>query len=129
MAIVADEYGGTAGIITLEDILEEIVGDINDEFDEDEIFYSQLDEENFIFDGKTALTDVVRVMDLDDESFEKIRGEAESIGGLVVELSGKIPRPKEKLEYENFIFTVELSDRRRVRRVKVTHKKNDEPSS
>jgi len=122
MAIVVDEYGGTAGIVTMEDILEEIVGDINDEFDEDEVFYSKIDDDNYIFDGKTALTDVVRVMDIGDESFEAIRGEAESIGGLVVELSGRIPRPKEKIEFEDFIFTVELSDRRRVRRVKVTKK-------
>jgi putative hemolysin len=122
MAIVVDEYGGTAGIITMEDILEEIVGDINDEFDEDEVFYSKLDDDNYVFDGKTALTDVVRVMNLDTESFEKIRGEAESIGGLVVELAGKIPMPKEKIDFENFTFTVELSDRRRVRRVKVSRK-------
>jgi gliding motility-associated protein GldE len=122
MAIVVDEYGGTAGIITLEDILEEIVGDINDEFDDEEVFFSKLDDNNYIFDGKTALTDVVRVMDIDDESFDEIRGEAESIGGLVVELTGKIPRPKEIFEYQDFIFTVELSDRRRVRRVKITKK-------
>ena len=122
MAIVVDEYGGTAGIVTLEDILEEIVGDINDEFDEDEVFYSKLDDNTFIFDGKTALTDVVKVMDINDESFEEIRGEAESIGGLVVELSGRIPRPKEQIEFGDFVFTVELSDRRRVRRVKVSKK-------
>jgi len=122
MAIVVDEYGGTAGIVTLEDILEEIVGDINDEFDEDEVFYSKLDDNTFIFDGKTALTDVVKVMDINDESFEEIRGEAESIGGLVVELSGRIPRPKEQIEFGEFVFTVELSDRRRVRRVKVSKK-------
>ncbi len=122
MAIVVDEYGGTAGIVTMEDILEEIVGDINDEFDEDEVFYSKLDDHTYIFDGKTALTDVVKVMDIGDESFETIRGEAESIGGLVVELSGRIPRPKEKIEYEDFTFIVELSDRRRVRRVKIIKK-------
>jgi putative hemolysin len=122
MAIVADEYGGTAGIITMEDILEEIVGDINDEFDDEEVGYNKIDDDNYLFDGKTALTDVVRVMGLSNESFEKIRGEAESIGGLVVELSGKIPRPKEKIEYQDFEFTVELSDRRRVRRVKVSKK-------
>jgi len=120
MAIVADEYGGTAGIITMEDILEEIVGDISDEFDDDDVLFTKIDDDNYIFDGKTALTDVVRTMNLDDEIFEKIRGEAESIGGLVVELSGKIPRPKAQLEYQDFVFTVELSDRRRVRKVKVS---------
>jgi len=126
MSIVVDEYGGTAGIVTMEDILEEIVGDINDEFDEDEVFYSKLDDNTYIFDGKTALTDVVRVMNIGDESFEKVRGEAESIGGLVVEHSGRIPRPKEKIEIGDFDFTVELSDRRRVRRVKVSRKMSEE---
>jgi CBS domain containing-hemolysin-like protein len=104
----------------MEDILEEIVGDINDEFDDEEVFYSRLDDENFVFDGKTSLTDVIRIMDLEDEVFEKVRGEAESIGGLMIEMAGKIPASGEKMQYENFRFTVELSDKRRVRRVKVS---------
>jgi gliding motility-associated protein GldE len=120
LAVVVDEYGGANGIVTMEDILEEIVGDINDEFDDEEVFYSRLDDENFVFDGKTSLTDVIRIMDLEDEVFEKVRGEAESIGGLMIEMAGKIPASGEKMQYENFRFTVELSDKRRVRRVKVS---------
>lgn len=129
LAIVVDEYGGTSGIVTMEDILEEIVGDINDEFDEDEIFYSRLDDENFVFNGKTSLNDVVKVMNLEDEIFDKVRGEAESIGGLVTELSGRIPLPGEQINFENFVFTVESSDRRRVKRVKISMVNAEEPGN
>jgi CBS domain containing-hemolysin-like protein len=96
------------------------VGDINDEFDEDEIYYSRLDNENFVFDGKTSITDVGRVMNLDDETFDKIRGDAETIGGLMIELAGRIPTTGQTIKYGNFAFTAELSDKRRVRRVKVS---------
>lgn len=127
LAIVVDEYGGTSGIVTMEDVLEEIVGDINDEFDEDEIFYSRLDDENVVFNGKTSLNDVVKVMNLDDDVFEKVRGEAESIGGLVTELSGKLPLLGEQIQFDNFIFTVESADRRHVKRVKLSLVKEEEP--
>lgn len=122
IAIVADEYGGTSGIITLEDILEEIVGDISDEYDEadDELRYSKLDDNNYVFDGKTALNDIYRLLDLDEDTFESIRGEADTIGGLVLAIAGRFVFNKEKVTYENFIFTVESADRRRVKRVKLT---------
>ncbi len=119
LAIVVDEYGGTAGIISMEDILEEIVGDINDEFDDDEVQYSILDETNAVFNGKTSLNDVIRIMNLEDDVFEIVRGEAESIGGLVVEMAGNIPAIGETHTYNNFQFTVESADRKRVRRVKL----------
>ena len=127
MAIVVDEYGGTAGLVTLEDILEEIVGDINDEFDDDEMYYSRLDDENFVFDGKTSLSDVVRIMDLNDVIFDEIRGEAETIGGLMIELGGRIPDLGQTINYGNFAFTAELSDRRSVKRVKVSLMANATP--
>ncbi|RYD81336.1 MAG: CBS domain-containing protein [Sphingobacteriales bacterium] len=120
LAIVVDEYGGTSGIITLEDILEEIVGDIRDEFDEDEINYSKLDKDNFVFEGKTPLADVIRIMNLEAEIFDEIRGEAETLGGLLVEISGTIPQAGEKINYNHFCFTVENADGRRVRRVKIS---------
>ena len=119
-AIVVDEYGGTAGIISMEDILEEIVGDINDEFDDDEVQYSRLDDANVVFNGKTSLNDVIRIMNLPDDIFEIVRGEAETIGGLVVEMAGKIPLIGETHVFNNFHFIVESADRKRVRRVKVS---------
>ncbi|MEX0968387.1 MAG: gliding motility-associated protein GldE [Bacteroidia bacterium] len=120
LAIVVDEYGGTSGIVTLEDVLEEIVGEINDEFDEEEIFYNKIDDHNYVFDGKTSLTDVTRVMNLEEDAFDKVKGEAESIGGLVVEMSGRIPDLQEQIPLKGFVFTVESVDKKRVRRVKVT---------
>lgn len=128
IAIVVDEYGGTSGIVTLEDILEEIVGDISDEYDEadDELRYSKLDDYNYVFDGKTPLNDIYRLLDISEDTFEDIRGEADTIGGLVLAIAGRFVFNKEKVQFENFIFTVESADRRRVKRVKMTIVESDE---
>lgn len=131
IAIVVDEYGGTSGIVTLEDILEEIVGDISDEYDEadDELRFSKLDENNYVFDGKTPLTDIYRLLNLDEETFDEIRGEADTIGGLVLAIAGRFVLNKEKITFQNFIFTVESADRRRVKRVKFTIVTDDEKNT
>lgn len=120
MAVVVDEYGGSSGIITLEDIIEEIVGEISDEFDEDELAYSKLDDNNYVFEGKTALMDMYRVLDISGEKFENEKGDSDSIAGFILELSGKIPQKNEKIRFENFLFTIEAADKRRVKRIKVT---------
>jgi gliding motility-associated protein GldE len=127
MAVVVDEYGGTSGIVTLEDIVEEIVGDIHDEFDEEEVMYSKLDDQNFIFDGKTALTDVTRIIDENEDVFDAVRGDAETIGGLIIEMAGRIPTLNEQFDYKSFRFTVEQVDRRRVLRVKINIGTEEKP--
>ncbi len=123
IAIVVDEYGGTSGIITLEDVLEEIVGEISDEFDDDEYVYSKLDENNYVFEAKIPLNDLYRILKLDDEKpFEEAKGDADTLGGLVIELAGKIPQKNERISYRNYIFTVEAADKRRIKRIKLTIK-------
>ncbi len=119
MAIVVDEYGGTSGLITLEDIIEEIVGEIRDEFDEDEIPFNKLDENTYIFEGRTSLNDFCKIIGIDPIIFEEVKGESESIGGLLLELNAKLPRVGEKIEYKNFVFTVVAVDNRRIKRVRV----------
>lgn len=120
MAIVVDEYGGTSGIVTLEDIIEEIVGEINDEFDDDEIQYSKLDENNYVFDGKILLNDMYRILNIDGEVFNKARGEADTLAGFILETQGKIPAKNEVFTFENFTFKIEAADKRKIKTVKVT---------
>ncbi len=120
LAVVVDEYGGTCGIVTLEDIIEEVVGDIKDEFDEDELTYSKLDDYNYVFEGKILLNDLYRVLDIDADEFEGVKGESDTLAGFILELSGKIPQKFEKISHRDFIFEIESVDKRRIKRVKVT---------
>jgi gliding motility-associated protein GldE len=121
LAVVVDEYGGTSGIVTLEDIIEEIVGDISDEFDDEDLVFSKLDDYNFVFDGKTALKDFYRVAKIEEENeFESQKGESETIAGFVLEISGSFPKIGEKVPFKDYLFVVESMDKKRLKRIKVT---------
>lgn len=129
LAIVVDEYGGCEGLVTLEDILEEIVGDISDEFDDDEVVYSKLDDNNFVFEGKTNLKQFYRVIKIDGERFEENKGEADTLAGFILEQAGKIPVKNQRVRFEEFEFTIESVDKRRIKRVKVTRHELDEETT
>ncbi|UII24320.1 gliding motility-associated protein GldE [Fulvivirga ligni] len=128
MAIVVDEYGGTSGLITLEDIIEEIVGEINDEFDDDDVVYSQMDEYTYVFEGKTTLNDFCKILEINASTFDKIKGESESLGGLLLEINTKLPSAGEKIYYDKYIFTVVAVDNKRIKKVRVFLKSNEEES-
>ncbi|MGB2434637.1 MAG: gliding motility-associated protein GldE [Flavobacteriaceae bacterium] len=120
LAVVVDEYGGTSGVITLEDVIEEIVGDISDEFDDDELIYSKLDDFNFVFDAKINLKDFYKVIDLEEEEiFEKSKGESESIAGFVLEIAQAFPKVGQVIQFEGYQFVIESVDRKRIKRIKI----------
>ena len=119
IAIVVDEFGGTSGIVTLEDVLEEIVGEINDEYDEEEKFYQRINNNTFVFEGKTLLSDFYKILKLDDGIFEEVEGDADSIAGLLLEIKGDFPKLREKIDYKNFTFEILDMEERRISKVKV----------
>ena len=126
LAIVVDEFGGTSGVISLEDVIEEIVGEISDEFDDDDLVYSKLDDHNYVFEAQTPLIDFCRVLDLPKDIFESVDGESDSLAGLVLEFAGKFLEKNEEITYEAFTFKVESVDQRKLIRIKVTVNPNHE---
>ena len=120
LAVVVDEYGGTSGLVSLEDIIEEIVGDISDEFDDEDINFSQIDEKNFLFEGKIYLKDFYRIIDVDEELYEERKGEAETLAGLLLEILGNFPKKGQQIQFAKCTFTVELVDKKRIKQIKVT---------
>lgn len=119
MAIVVDEYGGTSGLITLEDIIEEIIGDITDEFKQEEMLYQQLDDTTFVLEGKISLNDFCKAIDESPATFEEVKGESESLGGLLLELHGRLPKANEQISFQRFAFTILSADTRKIKKIRV----------
>ena len=120
LAIVVDEYGGTSGLVSLEDVIEEIVGDISDEFDDDNLLYSKIDDNNFIFDGKTSLNDLSRIIKVDKNIFDQYKGDAETIAGFILEISKSFPKKNSKINFMKFVFKIESIDKKRIKQIKLT---------
>ena len=120
LAIVVDEYGGTSGLVSLEDVIEEIVGDISDEFDDDNLLYSKIDDQNFIFDGKTSLHDLCRIINENKNIFDQYKGDAETIAGFILEISKSFTKKNSKINFMKFIFTIESIDKKRIKQIKLT---------
>lgn len=120
LAIVVDEYGGTSGLVSLEDVIEEIVGDISDEFDDENINFSQIDDKNFLFEGKINLKDFYRIIQVDEQLFEDKKGEAETLAGFILEILGNFPKKNQKILWGNCQFTIETVDQKRIKQIKVT---------
>ncbi len=127
IAIVVDEFGGTSGLVTMEDILEEIVGEINDEYDEEEKFYSKLNYNTYVFEGKTLLSDFCKILNIDDDEFADVEGDADTVAGLLLEIKGDFPSMHEKIDYKNYSFEVMGIDGRRISKVKVTVHPKQQP--
>lgn len=119
IAMVVDEYGGTSGLLTLEDLIEEIIGDINDEFDEDSIAFVKIDDNTFVFEGKTSLHDFCKAIDVDSNIFDSVKGESESLGGLILELNNAMPKVADQVTFDKFVFTIVSVDKKRIKRVRV----------